>query len=412
MSDLETNIKEYVQGNPIRFHMPGHSGISNGKDLFDIYKYDITELSFSDNLQFPSSEILRMEEKLAKLYSVKNSFVLTGGATTGIQIASLILRDMGGRIAILGEPHKVILSAVKIFNLKLVAYNENFQNIDAVYITSPNYLGQTYKRAQEIIEKAREKGILTIVDEAHGAHFPLCELFPKSFAGIADIEITSLHKTLPVLTGAAVINVDNEKIAEKCLIYRQRIHTTSPSYLTLFSIDKFLNSHQQLSQIYFFVKNKVSQILDKSTQFKIVYYDDFTRLSVIVDKNAEEVERYLRKNNIYVEGIIKNHIILIVTPFNYIHLDYLVDVLNSYREGTPNNKNNEEKEYLIYNKRYIDVEEAVSKRSAFDIGIYPPGEIVTFAGEQITQEAVKKLKNASATFGLINGKILIEGDDN
>ncbi len=414
MKSLKKEIEDYVSNNPIRFHMPGHSGGDlMDRDFQKLASNDITELSFSDNLQFPTSSILKMEKNLANIYSCNTSLVLTTGSTTGIQIAALLARERGGKIMICGEPHKSILSAIELFKLQPVDYNnKDLENVDAIYITTPNYLGKVYTDVEEIILAAQAKGILTIVDEAHAAHFQMSTLFPKSYSGIADIVITSLHKTLPVLTGGAVINIKDAKIAKRCLVYRQRLHTTSPSYLILMSIDKFIEEREKYLLIYDDMKRIIDESLQRATKLKLAHYDDFTRLFVDAGKmDVKSVESYLRQNNIYAEGIIDNKIVFIVTPFNYRHLDYLVEILNSYQEDYKR-FDNEQTDYLLYNNSVtVNLNDAVGKKSLLDVGIYPPGRILIFAGEEITKEAVEQLKAAPTTFGVIGDTILVEGEE-
>ena len=48
---FKNKIEEYIEKKPLRFHMPSHFGLSNNKYLKEVFKIDITELSFSDNTQ-------------------------------------------------------------------------------------------------------------------------------------------------------------------------------------------------------------------------------------------------------------------------------------------------------------------------------------------------------------------------
>ena len=61
-----------------RFHTPGHSGKAEAG------KYDVTELSYSDNLLHPEGEIAALEKKIASVYKAEACFISTQGATTSL----------------------------------------------------------------------------------------------------------------------------------------------------------------------------------------------------------------------------------------------------------------------------------------------------------------------------------------
>ena len=54
-------LKKYAEKDCARFHMPGHKG----RGEMDCFKYDITELSFSDNLYAPQGVIKQAQELMA-----------------------------------------------------------------------------------------------------------------------------------------------------------------------------------------------------------------------------------------------------------------------------------------------------------------------------------------------------------
>ena len=79
----------------------------------------------------------------------------------------------------------------------------------AVYLTSPDYLGNTAD-IRRLAEVCHRWGVLLAVDNAHGAYL---KFLPKSMHPIdlgADICCDSAHKTLPVLTGGAYLHLSCE----------------------------------------------------------------------------------------------------------------------------------------------------------------------------------------------------------
>ncbi len=82
---------------------------------------------------------------------------------------------------------------------------ENNKKIRAMVLPSPTYEGVVMDIAR--LKKVTEKyNVILIVDEAHGAHFPFHEYFPKSAIDCGgDIVIQSTHKTLPAMTQTALL---------------------------------------------------------------------------------------------------------------------------------------------------------------------------------------------------------------
>ena len=115
---------------------------------------------------------------------------------------------------------------------------EEFQDIQAVMITSPTYDG-VVSNVEKIAQIVHRKGIPLIVDEAHGAHFGFHEYFPKSSVEMgADLVIHSLHKTLPSLTQTALLHVNGNRVDRECLRRFLDIYqTSSPSYVFMAGMD-------------------------------------------------------------------------------------------------------------------------------------------------------------------------------
>src|SRR5699024_9341484 len=78
--------------------------------------------------------------------------------------------------------------------------------------------------------------VLSVADSAHGAHFAFSRLLPRSLTHTADITVVSMHKTMDVYGGGALLCA-NGRHADSLAAYRSLVHTTSPSYLTMASID-------------------------------------------------------------------------------------------------------------------------------------------------------------------------------
>ena len=113
------------------------------------------------------------------------------------------------------------------------------ENPAAVYITSPDYLGNIAD-IKSLSTVCKKHGVLLLVDNAHGAylHFLPKPMHPMQLG--ADICCDSAHKTLPVLTGGAYLHIAHgtpDIFAQRAESAMALFASTSPSYLILQSLD-------------------------------------------------------------------------------------------------------------------------------------------------------------------------------
>lgn len=404
-------VKNYTNSNAIRFHMPSHNGVDIGVDT----SYDITELSFSDNLLKPTSVLLELERTVAKAYNANYSILSTTGATTVIAMALYTVREYGENLLIVGDAHKSVYNYAKIFGYKITTISciENITRdtkYNVVLYTSPNYYGNLTK-----IEKI--KGAITIVDQSHGSHFIMSDKLPKNDIN-ADILVLSFHKTLAVLTGGAAGIVNNKELYEKMQNARQTLHSTSPNYMILSSIDKVFGNLANLTRKYDIVLDYIEDFSHRiPSPFFVTYSNDKTRL-VISSNNLDMlyIKQLLENENIYVEMATSSLIVLIVTPYNYIYLEDLLNSLEKIskrelkiRDIHPIPKIEKKINVDINQKcELISIENAKNRVCMSNVGIYPPGVPILTFGDIIEYEMIDYLKNCSEEiFGLVNGKICV-----
>ena len=290
MPYLYDELVRYCGSDAYPFHMPGHKRRLG--QLNDPFSFDITEIDGFDNLHHAEGILLEAEKRAARLYGAEETHFLVNGSTAGILSAIGAVTTAGGHLLMMRASHKAAYHAVAAGGLtahylsglcggsaphiRLVggfgkrtssdgaepgrsqadglteldcgqpadpaeverALAED-PRIQAVYITSPTYDG-IVSDVRAIAEIAHRHGIPLIVDEAHGAHFGMHEIFPESSVKLgADLVIHSVHKTLPSLTQTALIHVQGK------LVYRRRLRemldiyqTSSPSYVLMASIDQ------------------------------------------------------------------------------------------------------------------------------------------------------------------------------
>jgi arginine/lysine/ornithine decarboxylase len=113
------------------------------------------------------------------------------------------------------------------------------QKPTAVYITSPDYLGNIAD-VQGLSQVCKKHGVLLVVDNAHGAYLQFLTPSRHPMALGADLCCDSAHKTLPALTGAGYLHIAKtapDFLREQAANALSLFASTSPSYLTLQSLD-------------------------------------------------------------------------------------------------------------------------------------------------------------------------------
>ena len=290
MPYLYDELVRYCGSDAYPFHMPGHKRRLG--QLNDPFSFDITEIDGFDNLHHAEGILLEAEKRAARLYGAEETHFLVNGSTAGILSAIGAVTTAGGHLLMMRASHKAAYHAVAAGGLtahylsglcggsaphiRLVggfgkrtssdgaepgrsqadglteldcgqpadpaeverALAED-PRIQAVYITSPTYDG-IVSDVRAIAEIAHRHGIPLIVDEAHGAHFGMHEIFPESSVKLgADLVIHSVHKTLPSLTQTALIHAQGKLVSRRRLREMLDIYqTSSPSYVLMASIDQ------------------------------------------------------------------------------------------------------------------------------------------------------------------------------
>lgn len=258
---LFSAVEAYVNKDTARFHVPGHKGALPYLD--GLARYDVTEVDGCDELYRPRSAIADTEARFARLYKSDASLLCAGGSTLCIQTMLALAVRPHGRLICGRAAHVAAVNAMALLDIeprwifpetdevtglaKAVTAAEirdalkQTPDASAVYITSPDYYGSICDIAS-ISKVCREYGKPLLVDNAHGAHLRFLEPSMHPINLGADMCSDSLHKTLPVLTGGAVLHIKNKKYIADAKRYMSIFGSTSPNYLILMSIDKALDT--------------------------------------------------------------------------------------------------------------------------------------------------------------------------
>ena len=377
-----------------RFHMPSHGGRRIGGQLYASAPFDVTELSFSDNLSSPTGIIREAERLAAKAYGAEETLFFAGGATDAVRTALLTLREE--KIAFFGDMHKSFHSAARLYGLTVVEVS-SIEEIDAsfgaVCVTTPDYYGRTADLAP-LREKCDAIKAALVADEAHGAHFAFSPLLPESAVGVADFVIHGAPKTLPVYTGGAMLHV-RERYADAAREARAEAISTSPSYLVMASMDYARDLMERKGErLYADLKVRIDRARRRHPSVEVEPAADFTRVVFRREKGGHALAAALEKEGVYVEAADRDRVILIVTPFNGKWIEKAFRVADGF---------------CGQNAEYPDISDIIGKVSARDVGVYPPGVPLVKKGETFTKEKVEVLQaNLDRLFGTVDGKILTE----
>ena len=256
-------VKGYAKSKKLRLHMPGHKG----KKLLGAEALDITEIDGADVLYSATGIIKQSEEWASKLFGTAKTLYSTEGSSLAIRamlyLAMLSQDNRQGRPIIVAarNAHKVFMTASALLDFDIAwIFPENNDNIVscpisdeqldkflsemakkpiAVYITSPDYLGNQADIAS-LSAVCHKHGVLLLVDNAHGAYLRFLPENSHPIALGADICCDSAHKTLPVLTGGAYLHISKNAPKLFCDMAERAMSlfaSTSPSYLILQSLD-------------------------------------------------------------------------------------------------------------------------------------------------------------------------------
>ncbi len=441
-------VKKYADSDYTRFHMPGHKG----KSVLGIEHFDITEVRGADALYEAEGIILESEKNASKLFGTGKTLYSTEGSSQCIKamlyLAMNYQRTKAGDLSESIEAdswsgkkrpyviaarnvHKAFLYGIALLDLDVKwLYPETMHSLCscivnaseleamlseqeyppmAVYITSPDYLGGV-SDIEKLAEICHKYHTLLAVDNAHGAylHFLKKERHPMDLG--ADICCDSAHKTLPVLTGGAYLHINRKApdfFKENAKQAMALFGSTSPSYLTLMSLDlcnKYLADRygRELDEMIQMVR-KAKSILKKN-DWEIAETEELKIVLCCPEAmNGYELSKCLHGEKMECEYADKKYLVCMITPENtQKDLDKLVQMLGKntygdtkYEVMTPvkscaGKLSVRQAVFAVQEK--ISTEKAEGRICASVTVSCPPAIPIVCPGEVITKEAIELLK--------------------
>lgn len=466
-------VQNYADSGQLRFHMPGHKGKSLVGSLIGSRMgnnqraagmplapeaFDITEIEGADVLYRAKGIIKESEDNASRLFGTAKTKYSTEGSSLSIRAMlylTMLYTKMAGREPIIlagRNAHHTFMTAAALLDLRvswlypekwesLVACEITPENLDrvlretehgaldelsgkkkdaasdgmcgkpaAVYITSPDYLGNVADIAG-LSAVCHKHDVLLLVDNAHGAYLNFLSESRHPIALGADMCCDSAHKTLPVLTGGGYLHISGNapkmfcEQAEKAM---SLFASTSPSYLIMQSLDA---ANKYLADGY---AERLAAFVEKVTELKAhLQQYGYTMLGneplklTIAPKNfgytGEELAGILSEQGIVCEFADPDFVVMMFTPeISQDSLEYLTTVLCSVpRKVSITTKPPmlskptqvcSIREALFAISREVPVSECLGQVLASTSVACPPAIPIVVCGERIDADAMKCLE--------------------
>lgn len=256
---LYNAIIEHNKKNRSAFHMPAHKGAADClAPLAAVLPFDLTEIPDTGSLFDGEGATAEAERLAAELFGAAGTFMSAGGCTLCIQAMLRLAVPQGGKLICGRVIHRSAVNAMALLDITPVWVMPDLSAGDAfagritaqgvgtalaqhpdakgVFLTTPDYFGVMSDIAA-IAKEAAAYGVPVLVDNAHGTHLQFMDPSLGPLARGAAMSADSAHKTLPVLTGGAWLNIADAKYLSGAREALALFGSTSPSYLIMLSLD-------------------------------------------------------------------------------------------------------------------------------------------------------------------------------
>ena len=447
-------LKNYISRNTAQLDVPGHQqgNVSNKlKDFIgaDVFRCDVNAPIGMDNLANPHACLQEAEDTFAEFAHADHSFFLINGTSSGIIAMIMAACHANDKIILPRNVHKSIVSALilsgatpiyimpkidadlEIANQPTVEEYVNamhkYPTAKAIFVINPTYFGAV-NDLKRLVEEAHSRGIVVLVDEAHGAHYYFDDKGPISAmkAG-ADMSSVSFHKTGGSLTQSSVLLLKS-KLIDRAVVQKTLniLNTTSPSTILMASIDaarqfvatKGQESIDKTHEISKYAREQISKIngfipCGKEHFLTRGCYDyDETKLVIKLehlDINGFDVYQLLQKDYQIQIELAETYAIMAILAIGTgkKQIDRLIaalkDISKKHFKKSYEYKRHAfgiEFPFQVIRPRsayhatgkLIPLKDAVNHISKESIMIYPPGIPLIVPGEVLTRDLVRRIE--------------------
>ncbi|MDR0983575.1 MAG: aminotransferase class I/II-fold pyridoxal phosphate-dependent enzyme [Ruminococcus sp.] len=475
LTPLLSAMKEYQNTRVVKFDVPGHKGGRGVPELTEFLGIkclltDVNSMKQLDNLCHPVSVIKEAQDLTADAFGADNAFFIVSGTTGAVQAMLMSVIGEGDKIIMPRNVHRSAINALVLTGSVPVYVDPGISSevgiplamstadvekamhlnpdAKAIFLNNPTYYG-VCANIEKIVETAHSKGMLVLVDEAHGTHFSFGENFPLSaMAAGADMSAVSMHKTGGSLTQSSVLLSRNTVNADYISQIINLTQTTSASYLLMVSLDvtrKHLALHgdkifAKTAELSEYARNEINKIggyyafggelalrgeKNSAENDNPFYNFDKTKLSVNtreIGLSGTEVYNILRDEyDIQVEfGDIANFLAIISAGDRILEIERLISALSEIKrlystesigiiktEYIPPLVKLSPKAAFRSSKISLPLREATGRIAGEFVMCYPPGIPILAPGELITKDSIDYIVQAKE-----NGANIIGTMDN
>ena len=467
-------LESYKEQHFVPFHTPGHKiGVEAPQLLKDwmgaALPYDLGVMYALDDLHEPERELKVAQNLTAELYGANYCWFSINGTTALIE--AMIMGTVGPdeTIIIPREAHRSVISGLVLSGAKPiymgckfderwgiplgVSLDDAVKTMDAhpeakaILLVYPNYYGVGVDIVN-IVKEAHKRGLIVLVDEAHGPHLPFSENLPiEAIAAGADLVAQSTHKSVGSLTQTSWLLGQGNKINQRRITQmHQMLQSTSPNYIFLASLD--MARHQLATEgkvlisrtvdLSLYLRNELHKISGITTmeytdiRDQVVNYDC---TKVLIDAKelgltGVEFEQMLRKYRIEVELVQAHHVLVLITigdtKESVTALIQAVQAISdtvlrkSFESSHKEDKNLKDcskdsavlpepivgvtpRKAMYANREHVRLRDALHRIAGETIAYYPPGIPCVAVGEVISSSVLQYIENRKALGYVPNG---------
>ena len=467
-------LESYKEQHFVPFHTPGHKiGVEAPQLLKDwmgpALPYDLGVMYALDDLHEPERELKEAQDLTAELYGADDCWFSINGTTALIE--AMIMGTVGPdeTIIIPREAHRSVISGLVLSGAKPVYMDCQFDErwgiplgvsledavrtmeahpeAKAILLVYPNYYGVGVDIVK-IVKEAHKRGMIVLVDEAHGPHLPFSENLPvEAIAAGADLVAQSTHKSVGSLTQTSWLLGQGDKINQRRITQmHQMLQSTSPNYIFLASLD--MARHQLATEgkalisrtveLSLYLRHELNKISGITTmeyidiQERVVNYD-CTKVLIdakVLGLTGVEFERMLREYRIEVELVQAHHVLVLITigdtKESVTSLIQAVQAISDTILHTSKVDNSNVVEHaenlskdssllpkpivrvtprnaMYANREQVPLRDALHRIAGETIAYYPPGIPCVAVGEEISSSVLQYIENRKALGYVPNG---------
>lgn len=439
---------QYTNEDVYPLHTPGHKG-GRGMERHLLesmgasVRMDVSLMSELDDIHEPESYIKRAQELAARLYGSDACFWAVNGTSQAIHAMLMTALAPSEKLLLPRNAHRSVAGGLILGGIRAVYLESEFdadfglqtqvtpeavacalerdREIRAALITSPNYYGIAAD-LRSIARVCHERGVVLLVDEAHGPHLGFSELLPPSALQCgADACAQSTHKLLGAMTQCSMLHVRGERLSlQRAADVMSVLTTTSPNYLLMASLDaaraQLATCGRQLCERAVNAAAKLRELLARHEGVRVLEEADCHGLRLDATKvtanfaawgySGVEVGERLREARVAVELVDAQNVLFLVTYADasadfaaaLARIDGVLTELGAHRRGgagliaspkVPTTRSELSLREVFYlSKRVLPLREAVGHICGEQVSFYPPGIPVLLPGEVVTAEIV------------------------